>query len=182
MEKLLVEFILEKEQYRVWGSYSMNEDNCPEFENLRAEILADGKYVGYSPDGHTWTGRKFEVEDMISDCLANLIRCCGIYTILYMDEGLADYASSYHEDIVLTVNDLKIPRRIMSPQLMYVFELILVTSQYIYYVNDDKMIVIGADTHELVTDNHFADVCYTDSLENIENGEEKLIWRNEAFY
>lgn len=182
MEKLLVEFILEKKQYRVWGSYSMNEDNCPEFEDLRAEILADGKYAGYTPDGHTWAGRKFEVEDMISDCLANLIRCCGIYTILYMDEGLADFASAYHEDIVLTVNNLKIPRRIMSTQLMHVFELVLITSQFIYYVHDDQMIMLDTDTHGLVSDNYFAEVGYTDSLENIENGKEKLIWRDESFY
>lgn len=182
MEKLLVEFIIENGQYRVWGNYSFDENKCPEFTDLRAEILVDGVYVGYSPDGHTWAGRKFVVEDMISDCLAKLIQCCRIYTIIYLDEGLAHLVASYHEDIVLIVNDLKIPRRIISAQLFDVHSLVLVTSQFLYYVHDDQMIMLDTDTHELVSDNYFAEVGYADSLENIESGEEKLIWRDEAFY
>lgn len=176
MEKLLAEMIVEDSEYRIFGDYSMNEDHQLGFEALRAKILKDGTYENYEPEGYTWTGRKYIVEDMLTDCISKLILCCGICEVKYLDHGLLDFVALFHNDIVTTVNGLKIPRKVVYSVFLQEVVLKLVTSDFIYYVNDDIVLMLRTDTHEVVSDNSFACEALGYSLENIETGKEKLIW------
>ena len=52
----------------------------------------------------------------------------------------------------------------------------MVTDAFIYYSQYGMFDVLGTMDHRLVSDNEFADNCYFDSVENIRNGAEKLLW------
>lgn len=61
----------------------------------------------------------------------------------------------------------------------------MVTDAFIYYSQYGMFDVLGTMDHRLVSDNELADNCYLDSVENIRNGTEKLLWgkipeRNDA--
>ena len=56
-------------------------------------------------------------------------------------------------------------------------ELVMVTDQYIYYADYDKMLMLRTDDHTIVSDNYFAEVEYEDSIENIKEGKEMVIWK-----
>lgn len=118
------------------------------------------------------------VEDMIQDFIAKSMVNSLLYSTIFIESGLQDIVNQFNnaEAIVLTVDNLQIPKAIMSHDLYNIYELALVTNDYIYYMCDDMTLMFTTDTHEIVSDNYFAEVGFFDSVENIKSGKENLLW------
>lgn len=185
-EELLATFEVEDNKYNIYGNYEIENDTdymgnpyiYPEFSELSAKQIVDGKEVDFKPTGCTWAGRDYVVEDMISDFLAKEILDNKLYKAYYIESGLQKIIDYYHhEDNIVTVrNGLRIPKYILSNEMFGIYELTLVTNEYIYYMYADRVLMFSTDTHEVVSDNYFAEVGYWDSIQNIDNNTETLIW------
>lgn len=188
VRKLLAVFDVEelKSRFSIYGTCEIvTGKDCdgrgykyPEFYELTAKQNVNGLETDYQPAGETWTGRKYDVEDMIRSFMEALIRNANGYIRIYLDPVLQEIVDYYLADdnIAVTVNNLKIPKRIIATSMYYEFELALVTDEFIYYEFYDELIMLDAKTHEIVSDNYFASVGYGDSIENIASGEETLIY------
>ena len=184
--ELLAIFEVEGNKYNIYGNYEIENDTdymgnpymYPEFSELSAKQIVDGKEVDFKPTGCTWTGRGYVVEDMISDFLAKEILDSKFYKTNYIESGLQKIIDYYHrEDNIVTIrNGLRIPKYILSNEMFGIYELTLVTNEYIYYMYADRVLMFSTDTHEVVSDNYFAEVGYWDSIQNIDNNTETLIW------
>lgn len=185
-KKLLATFEVEGDTFNIYGSYecdtttdnNKNKYTYPEFYDLTAKQIINGKEVDYEPHGQTWTGRNYMVEDMIQDFIAKSMVNSLLYSTIFIESGLQDIVNQFNnaEAIVLTVDNLQIPKAIMSHDLYNIYELALVTNDYIYFMCDDMTLMFTTDTHEIVSDNYFAEVGFFDSVENIKSGKENLLW------
>jgi len=189
--KKLVEFEVKGEHYIVYGNYVIEQGtyyndeqqksatyDYPEFDSLTAKIVKDGKEIDFSPSGATWPGRKYEVCDMIQDFLSKQILHSKLYEAVYIEKGLQELIDWYHRDIATVYQLIQIPKKILSNDMHNLYELELVTNEYIYYMYEDLCLMLNAENHEVVSDNYFASEGYFESIENIKNGKsnEKLIW------
>lgn len=183
-EKLLARFEVENRTFEVSGSYEINKDidinkdmyHYPEFFDLTAREVVNGKGTDFEPSGHTWAGRKYDVEDMISTFLSSLIKNSDEYKSFYLDAGLQEMVGEYTKDVVLSLKGKEIPRRILSVDMFNLYELLFVTNEYIYYNHDELILMLTSDTHEVVSDNYFAEVGLFDSFDNVLARTETLIW------
>ena len=186
-QKLLAifEVVIEgkKEKFSIYGEYevetgkdcSNNEYIFPQFYSVSAKRVVDKTEMDYMPPGETWAGRKYTPEDMIQGFMASMIRKCSIYTNIYLDAKLQEIVAFYDES-ALTVNGLDIPKRILDESMYCLYELTLVTQEFIYYIYDDSCLMLCTKNHEVVSDNYFASVGYWDSVEDIKTGKETLLW------
>lgn len=194
-ERLLATFVTEeiKETFNVYGEYNIEtgkevnilsenmefiEFKYPEFYYISATRVVNKKEESYSPKGESWVGRKYTAEDMIQFLISALIKGDESYTKLYLDSGLEKIIAEYRKEseIAITVDDKDIPKRILTNDMNYLYQLMLVTDEFIYYSHENGMYMLSTDTHQVVSDNYFAEVGFWDSVENVKNGEEKLLW------
>lgn len=172
-----------KHQFCVYGTYCWkknedieNTDNnvsmYPKFNDLSVTQVLDGKEIPYNQRGSL----KYIPTKAISMEIQGTTK--EMYQMLFLDEGLKEFVNRFHSDenYVLSVCDLPIYKYIVSSDLKERFELHMVTNDFIYYSCDGMLDVIATNDHRLVSDNEFADICYLDSIENIKNGTEKLIF------
>ena len=172
-----------KHQFCVYGTYCWkknedieNTDNnvsiYPKFNDLSVTRVLDGKEIPYNQRGSL----KYIPRKAISMEIHGTTK--EMYQMLFLDEGLKEFVSRFHSDenYVLSVCDLPIYKYIVSSDLKERFELHMVTNDFIYYSCDGMLDVLATNDHRLVSDNEFADICYLDSIENIKNGTEKLIF------
>ena len=194
-EKLLATFVAEelKETFNIYGEYEVSvgkeidiistasgfiEFNYPEFYYTSATRVVDGKEETYIPKGESWVGRKYTAEDMIQFLISALIKGDETYTKIYLDPGLEKIIEEYIKDseIAIAVEGKDVPKRILTNSMYYLYQLMLVTNEYIYYSHENGMYMLSTDTHQVVSDNYFAEVGFWDSVENVRNGKEKLLW------
>lgn len=183
-KRILTKFSIDDRKFVISGTYeicenqdyNLEEYKYPEFSELEAQNLVESELTDFTPEGETWTGRKYEVSDMIQSVMAHLILNSKVYQIEYLDDGLKDIIDEYHKDIALNINELDIPRKILYLDMYNLFELTLVTNEYIYYSCYDQMLMFRTDTHEIVSDNYFASVGFDDSCKNVKTGKEVLLW------
>lgn len=153
-----------------------NTDNnvsmYPKFNDLSVTQVLDGKEIPYNQRGSL----KYIPTKAISMEIQGTTK--EMYQMLFLDEGLKEFVNRFHSDenYVLSVCDLPIYKYIVSSDLKERFELHMVTNDFIYYSCDGMLDVLATNDHRLVSDNEFADICYLDSIENIKNGTEKLIF------
>ena len=172
-----------KYQFCVYGTYCWkknedieNTDNnvsvYPKFNDLSVTQVLDGKEIPYNQRGSL----KYIPTKAISMEIQGTTK--EMYQMLFLDEGLKEFVNRFHSDenYVLSVCDLPIYKYIVSSDLKERFELHMVTNDFIYYSCDGMLDVLATNDHRLVSDNEFADICYLDSIENIKNGTEKLIF------
>ena len=172
-----------KHQFCVYGTYCWkknedieNTDNnvsmYPKFNDLSVTQVLDGKEIPYNQRGSL----KYIPTKAISMEIQGTTK--EMYQMLFLDEGLKEFVNRFHSDenYVLSVCDLPIYKYIVSSDLKERFELHMVTNEFIYYSCDGMLDVLATNDHRLVSDNEFADICYLDSIENIKNGIEKLIF------
>ena len=176
-----------KEQYCVYGTYFWDEApgvgitpfKYPEFDNLRATKIVNGKEIPYAPTGSSWS-HKFQVDDMINSALATAIwgATGNIYQTLFLHKGLQEFVDHFRleENYVLSASGLKIYKYILSSNLTMQYQLDLVTDKYIYYSNEDLVYAFSTADHDLLSDNECADIGYWDSVDAIKEGTEKLLW------
>lgn len=150
----------------------------PEFYDLSACQIIDKKEHPYTPIGRSWSGRKFDSNDMVNSFITRLIRNDTSCMELFLEAQLKSMVEVYMEDknTALTYNGVKIPKYILGNPTYELFELQLVTSDFIYYMTSDEMLMLNLNDHSLVSDNCFAEIGYSDSIDNIRSGKETLIW------
>jgi hypothetical protein len=180
-EKRLAKFRFCDRTFEVYGSYVVSENNddygvtyqYPEFVSLSAKESVDGNMFDFVPSGRTWSGHKVTVDDMITGLLDSQIRKDDSYTVLYMECGLKNIISSYHDDITLSANGIDIPKRVLHRENCY--NLLLVTNENIYYHYDENVLLLDKN-HSVISDNYFAEVGLDQSLEAIQEGREELLF------
>ena len=192
-KKLLATFYMEEinDTFNIYGSYEIEtveeidlqatgnnkiKIKHPEFYNIRITKLVNEKEEDYLPSGSSWTGRKYDALDVLNSFIAALIRGDEAYTKIFVDEGLQEVVEYYTTESAVTAKGKTIPARIFDSSLIYSYQLLMVTDTFIYYCDDDSIIMLNTEDHTIVSDNYFAEVGYNDSVENIRGGSETLIW------
>lgn len=201
-EKKLIEFCLynvngknengepirAEERYIVYGTYRMEKTiDCdrlpfyyPDFEDLRAVKVSDGKEIPYTPVEVAWNGHGFDVADMIKGALAVTITddMRGIYETLYLEEGLREFVDQFHTDdsVALEIEGVKIYKYIWISTRCAPFKLDLVTDSYIFYTNGEELLQYGTADRSLEADGEFAEMGYWEVVKEIRSGTETLLW------
>lgn len=124
--------------------------------------------------GERWIGEPFTIYDVPSYACAAYTQEDSTCSIQYLEDGLKKILDSPVYEKTL-MNGKEIPLRMLNSD-MDVMQLLMATNKYLYYEHDDIFKMINVDTLETVSDNYFAEEGFEDSKENIESGEEKLIW------
>lgn len=184
-ERLLATFkVKEKEGqfnvYNVYGDYEISEDNNDfelELFGCSATKVVNGKEERYTPAGQSWYGVKYGAKDMLKFMLSGYMVGNDMYNPLYIDFGLQEYVDTFLKAVATEVDGKAVVLKMMS--LSHIYTLSLVTDRFIFYHYEDMVIMLRTDTREVVSDNYFAENGYFESLDNIEKGEEKLIWKCE---
>lgn len=180
-----------KRQFCVYGTYRWEkmEHNgdayvaafpYPVFEHLHVTQVSEGKEVPYEPQGTRPSDVPKIFKAIAARALATEIMgtTTEMFQMLFLDEGLRKFVDHFRseENYVLSISGLPIYRYIVSGNLRECLELNMVTDAFIYYSQYGMFDALGTMDHRLVSDNEFADNCYLDSVENIRNGAEKLLW------
>lgn len=180
-----------KRQFCVYGTYRWEkmEHNgdayvaafpYPVFEHLHVTQVSEGKEVPYEPRGARPSDVPKILKAIATRALATEIMgtTTEMFQMLFLDEGLRKFVNHFRseENYVLCISGLPIYKYIVSGNLRECLELSMVTDAFIYYSQYGMFDVLGTTDHRLVSDNEFADNCYFDSVENIRNGTEKLLW------
>ena len=180
-----------KLQFCVYGTYRWEkmENNSdayvaafpyPVFEHLRVTQVSEGKEAPYEPQGTRPSDTPKIFKTIATRALATEIMgtTAEMFQMLFLDEGLRKFVDHFRseENYVLCISGLPIYKYIVSGNLRECLELNMVTDAFIYYSQYGMFDVLGTTDHRLVSDNEFADICYLDSVENIRNGAEKLLW------
>lgn len=180
--------IREEERCIVYGTYRMEKTiDCdglpfyyPEFEDLRAVKVIDGKEILYTPVEVAWNGHKFDVTDMIRGALAVTITddMRGIYETLYLEEGLREFVDQFHTEdrVALEIDGVKIYKYIWLSTRCSPFKLDLVTDSYIFYTNGEELLQYGTADRSLEADGEFAEMGYWEVVKEIRSGTETLLW------
>ena len=180
-----------KRQFCVYGAYRWEkmEHNgdayvaafpYPVFEHLHVTQVSEEKEVLYEPQGTRPSDVPKIFKAIATRALATEIMgtVAEMFQMLFLDEGLRKFVDHFRseENYVLSISGLPIYRYIVSGNLRECLELNMVTDAFIYYSQYGMFDVLGSSDHRLVSDNELADNCYLDSVENIRNGTEKLLW------
>lgn len=180
-----------KRQFCVYGIYRWEkmEHNgdayaaafpYPVFEHLHVTQVSGGKEVPYEPQGTRPSDTPKIFKTIATRALATEIMgtTTEMFQMLFLDEGLRKFVNHFRseENYVLCISGLPIYKYIVSGNLRECLELSMVTDAFIYYSQYGMFDALGTMDHRLVSDNEFADNCYLDSVENIRNGTEKLLW------
>lgn len=165
----------DKEGNLIWIHYPY----C-EFPDITVMKAVNGEEIKYEPKGYYWNGTEYSAESMLEYLIAALIRKDSTFEVCDLNKELEDVVEWYHkpENIVFDCNGNPVPRLILGNNLYEEFELSLVTDKYIYYLRDDQALMINAETHEIISDNYFAEVAFWESVASIRNndGKETLLW------
>jgi len=185
MKNKLLEFKMEGGGIRHFEIYGDIKETILDFADNRyldfADIemyeIKDKEKVPYEPVGTTWaTGQRLTVYDATSDVVDRIVRNqTKDFEVLYIREDIKEFVDNYRKDIALVFAEREIPYRIIKNNYINTYELHLATEDFLYYINNDEMIMLRTASGEPVSDNYFAEVGYYESLENIENGEEKKL-------
>ena len=169
------DLITDKEGNRIWIHYPY----C-EFSDITVTQVVNGEEIIYEPKGYRWNGTKYCAESMLEYLIAALIRKDSTFEVCDLNKELGAVVEWYHkpENIVFDCNGNPVPRLILGNDLYLSFELSLVTDKYIYYLRDDLALMLSTETHEIISDNYFADVGFWESVASIrkKDGNETLLW------
>lgn len=147
-----------------------------EFSDISATHMVNGQEEVYTPMGSSWAGHKYNATDVLEFFIAAIIRGDDSHRALYIDDGLNEYIDSYTSNVAVSVAGKTIPSRIPNNKLYCVYQLYLVTDQYTYYLHDDEVLMLSTENHIVVSDNYFAEVGFWDSVNNIKQGKETLLF------
>lgn len=180
--KTLVKFSTDNksQNFTIYGDFKIDNNNMPEYENLKIELNGN---PDYQPEGHTWIGHKYESEDVINTVIESQILNNDTLDIEFICDEIKEYINSYYEKIV-AVNNRKLPLRIFKSIFMRLYDLFLVTNDYAYYMyinSPDLLLMIDVNTGRIVSDNYFAEEGLAQSVENIKNDVEKIIYVTDKF-
>lgn len=142
--------------------------------------VSGGKETPYEPHGTRSSDMPKAYEAFATRALATEIMgtTAEMFRMLFLDEGLCKFVNHFRseENYVLCISGLPIYKYIVSGDLRECFKLDIVTDVFIYYSQCGMFDVLRTTDHRLVSSNEFADNSYLNSIENIKNGTEKLLW------
>lgn len=124
--------------------------------------------------GERWIGEPFTIYDVPSSACAAYTQEDSTCSIHYLEDSLKKILNSPVYEKTL-MNEKEIPLRMLDSD-MKVMQLLMATNKYLYYIHDDIYKMLKTDTLETDGYNYGAELGFDDSKENIESGEEKLIW------
>lgn len=124
--------------------------------------------------GERWIGEPFTIYDVPSSACAAYTQEDSTCSVQYLEDGLKKILNSPVYEKTL-MNGKEIPLRMLDSD-MKVMQLLMATNKYLYYIHDDIYKMLKTDTLETDGYNYGAELGFDDSKENIESGEEKLIW------
>ena len=190
--KLLCTFILNNETYNVYGEYDIETDKeldyttgekpefaeykYPDFYDITIKKVIDGKEEDYVVTGETWAGRKYVSRDVIESVIAASIRGDDSVAIISLEDGLQKLVNEYKSDVAINYLAKDIHKKILSVNMYSLYQLLLVTDKYIYYAHDGEFLMMNAESHEIISDNYFAEVGLNDSIEDVRSGAEMLMY------
>ena len=180
----------QKENYKIYGECyieigtDLNGQSYPypRFYDLKAEKIINNQISPYKPSGINFAGRHYDESDMIETVIAAAIRMDNTYVLDYVSPEIKGLISWYQsESETLIINNMIFPKEIIHTDMFQQYELHLVTDRYTYYYADDgAVLMLNTSTRGLVSDNHFAEDGVWTSLDQIEEGNEALLWKNET--
>lgn len=176
IRKLAV-FTVNQKRYEITGRIShistTHDDNFA-IHVSNAEVLVDGKKA--SEIGYAWNGNAYTAEDCLLEFLASLTRKDGLCKKEYI-HGMLDLFIADSDVPFVQYNGTEISKYVLS-RTGEKLTLRLATDKFLYYANgneDEVALMLRTDTHEVVSDNYFANEGIQDSLKNIGTGEESVI-------
>ena len=150
----------------------------PEFENLEITVIADGEEKVFEKSLYSFSGAKIEPEDIMMSVACAAIRKDDFTYYRYMCPELKKLIAWYHKSSnMLSAGGNKYLKQVLHVN-GNVYSLNLVTDVYLYYIYEDNCLMLDANTHAVVSDNHFAEEGFYNCIRNIKKGREKNIWNN----
>lgn len=181
----LIEVIIKGEnQYHFIFEGNMVEDEDStigySFSDIRViEEMETGEKILYKVGGHTWSGNVIDEEYALADVISRYTRATSD-DFLYVADGLKEALKPYMEDMGISAEH-RISPKILYSSTMEEYTVTMVTDEYAYYVYGDVFLMLDTSTGNVVADNHFAEVGYTDSEEAVKNGKEILLFKEYEF-
>ena len=178
----LASFKVEGITYSVYGTVEMEKGKnldmeeypYPEFYDTKAVIHKGEKEIPFSPSGTTWNGDHYDATSMITDFLLHEMIGSTRYETVYIESSLQEFLSFYKTFV--EIDEIKFQNRILSHDMYEIYDLSLVTNDYTYYMSCDQVLMLSTENRTIVSDNYFAEVGFWDSVENIKEGKETLLW------
>lgn len=151
----------------------------PEFEDLEITVIESGEEKAFEKSLYSFSGVKIEPGDILMSVMCAAIRKNEYtYEYHYMCPELKKLVAEYHKSSnMLSAGGNKYLKQVLHTN-GNVYSLNLVTDVYLYYVYEDCCLMLDANTHAVVSDNHFAEEGFYNSIRNIKKGREKNIWNN----
>lgn len=195
-DRLLVSFWIDcdgtEKLFHVYGEYntefytpvSGGEFPYPEMKDLSATVTLDnGKEIPYTPEGYTFSGRKYCPDDMICGCICAMIQGDSSYHPEYVEDGLQELVDVYRKETVPISDTVSVPKHILNGISFFIYEIALATDQFIYYASEgEEVIMLSTESMKVISDNYFAGDGLYQSVERIKNGEETLLWDDGVTY
>lgn len=190
-EKLLAEFVVNGKicpaTYKAYGAYDIEigktsgsaEYRYPEFVNVKLLLIMDGRECPCRQIAYNWDGMAHDEESALYAFFSAVTRGDEMYECRYMDPGLQNIVNAYVQptEMAITVNDKPIPKKILANDGHRVYSLLMVTTKLIYYCSDDvnEYCILDINSHSIVSDNYFAELGFSGSLEAMKEGEKVLL-------
>lgn len=166
-----------RKRYEIEGNISyissrFTYDRAIHVSNLT--MLVDGQEM--TEIGHTWDGNTYTAEDCLLEFLASMTRQDGLCKKESVTGMLALFIDDF--DVPLISRGKKFSRYVLS-RTGEKLSLCLATDKYLYYAdgNDEVSLMLRTDTHEVVSDNHFASDGFQMSLDAIREGKEVVCFK-----
>lgn len=131
----------------------------------------------YVPEGVHWNGMEETIETMLCRFLTE--QEIGINTCesIYICKYLQDWISSFNvTSNTVFLNGHTFVKKYVHLLDEMIYTLDIVTDKYVYYVGNETLRVFDFSSKQLLADNEFALISYTDSVENIRRNKEKLLY------
>lgn len=185
MAKLIEVVISEDKPYHFIfeGKMSKDEDETIgySFSDIQIFEMVGGNKVPFEVDGKTWAGDDVDEEYALADVISRYTRAALSAEFLYMAPRLKKALKPYTEDMELSAVH-RISPKVLYDSLEDEYAIALVTDEYAYYCADgDAYLMLETATGEVVADNYFAESGYSDSEDNLETGEEILLYQEYEF-
>mgnify|MGYP003292505304 CR=1 FL=1 len=153
-----------------------SEMPIPDFNNIQIKEHTENGDIDFIMTGKSWSGKTYDYEDVCTTTVSCLTRQDTTeFEITNVCKELQDVIDVYLHTIIVA-GGFSVPKKILHNWDMTVYELSLMTDKYAYYIGGDLILMTDITNNSVVSDNYFAEVGYGDSVENIKNGTETLLY------
>lgn len=131
----------------------------------------------YVPEGVHWNGMEETIETMLCRYLTEQVIGINTCESIYICKYLQDWISSFHvTSNTVFLNGHTFVKKYVHLLDELIYTLDIATDKCVYYVGNETLLVLDFASKQLLADNEFALISYTDSVENIRRNKEKLLY------